>query len=153
MVRSGRAPVDSRTIEPPIQFDCVWTEAGRVRSGMWREIRVKQLENAQLRAQDKRNKPAALKLMRKLLKRYAYVPDLLITNDLRSSGAAVHEHQPTRRRESKTQGFKRRGIAQRFPSTHAALHNFLNVQRHLTSAQRSCPAGWCNCSSVTTTSG
>jgi hypothetical protein len=41
--------------------------------------------------QSKRNKPAALKLMRKLLKKYAFVPDRLVTDDLRSYGAAVRD--------------------------------------------------------------
>ena len=40
--------------------------------------------------QSKRNKHAALKLMRKLLKKYAFVPERLITDDLRSYSAAVH---------------------------------------------------------------
>jgi transposase-like protein len=40
--------------------------------------------------QSKRNKHAALKLMRKLLKKYAFVPKRLITDDLRSYSAAVH---------------------------------------------------------------
>jgi transposase-like protein len=38
--------------------------------------------------QSKRNKRAALKLMRKLLKKYCFVPDNLITDDLRSYAAA-----------------------------------------------------------------
>ena len=36
-----------------------------------------------------RNKQAALRLMRKLLKKYGFVPDWLITDDLRSYGAAA----------------------------------------------------------------
>jgi transposase-like protein len=103
----------------------------------------------------KRNKHAALKLMRKLLKKYAFVPERLVTDDLRSYSAAVRElgierhhergrwknnraensHQPTRRRERKMQRFKSPGSAQKFLSTHAAVHNTFNVQRHLTSAQ------------------
>ena len=34
--------------------------------------------------QTRRNKRAALKLMRKLLKKYGFVPDKLVTDDLRS---------------------------------------------------------------------
>jgi putative transposase len=104
--------------------------------------------------QSRRNKWAALKLMRKLLKKYGFVPDKLVTDDLRSYAAAAghlglkkrHErgrwrnnraensHQQTRRRELKMQRFKSAGSAQRFLSSHAAVQNTFNVQRHLTSA-------------------
>src|SRR5271166_1990502 len=93
-------------------------------------------------------KHAALKLMRKLLRTYAFVPERLVTDDLRSYSAAVrvlgierrHErgrwkndrvensHQPTRRRERKMQRFKSPGSAQKFLSTHAAVYNTFNVQ-------------------------
>jgi transposase-like protein len=105
--------------------------------------------------QSKRNKHAALKLMRKLPKKYAFVPERLITGDLRSYSAAArdlglenrHErgrwknnraensHQPTRRRERKMQRFKSASSAQKFLSIHAAVYNTVNVERHLASAQ------------------
>ena len=93
--------------------------------------------------------------MRKLLRKYAFVPERLVTDDLRSYSAAVHvlgierlhergrwrnnraenSHQPTRRRERKMQRFKSARSAQKFLSTHAAVYNIFNVQRHLISAQ------------------
>ena len=121
---------------------------------LWRAVDAEG-EVLDVLVQSKRNKHAALKLMRKLLKKYAFVPERLVTDDLRSYGAAaralglerVHErgrwknnraensHQPTRRRERKMQRFKSAGSAQKFLSAHAAVYNTFNVQRHLTSAQ------------------
>jgi transposase-like protein len=121
---------------------------------LWRAVDAEG-EVLDVLAPSKRNKHAALKLMRKLLKKYAFVPQRLVTDDLRSYGAAArdlrlenrHErgrwknnraensHQPTRRRERKMQRFKSVGSAQKFLSSHAAVYNTFNVQRHLTSAQ------------------
>ena len=121
---------------------------------LWRAVDAEG-EVLDVLVQAKRNKHAALKLMRKLLKKYGFVPDRLITDDLRSYGAAAHDlgienhhergrwrnnraensHQPTRRRERKMQGFKSPGSAQKVLSSHAAVYNTFNVQRHLTSAQ------------------
>jgi hypothetical protein len=52
---------------------------------------------------------------------------------LRMNNRAENSHQPVRRRERKMQRFKSPGSAQRFLSVHAAVHNTINVQRHLTS--------------------
>jgi len=121
---------------------------------LWRAVDAEG-EVLDVLVQSKRNKHAALKLMRKLLKKYAFVPERLVTDDLRSYSAAVrdlgierrHErgrwknnraensHQPTRRRERKMQRFKSPGSSQKFLSIHAVVYNTFNVQRHLTSAQ------------------
>ena len=121
---------------------------------LWRAVDAEG-EVLDVLVQTRRNKRAALRLMRKLLKKYGFVPDKLVTDELRSYAAAAshlgiakrHErgrwrnnraensHQPTRRRERKMQGFKSVGLAQRFLSVHAAVHNTFNVQRHLASAR------------------
>jgi putative transposase len=121
---------------------------------LWRAVDAEG-EVLDMLVQSKRNKHAALKLMRKLLKKYDFVPERLVTDDLRSYGAAVRDlgiehlhvlgrwknnraensHQPTRRRERKMQRFKTAGSAQKLLSTHATVYNTFNVQRHLISAQ------------------
>ena len=128
------------------------TIAGR-QFWLWRAV-DDEGEVLDLLVQRRRDKAAAVKLMRKLLKKQGFAPDVLVTDELRSYGAvkseiglARHErglrknnraensHQPTRRRERKMQRFKSPGSAQRFLSIHAAVFNTFNVQRHLTSAQ------------------
>ena len=106
--------------------------------------------------QRRRDSRAALRLMRKLLKKQGFAPKLLITDKLRSDAAAFrrlrltcpHEqglrmnnraensHQVVRQREHKMQRFKSSRSAQRFLSMHAAVHNTFNLQRHLSRARR-----------------
>jgi putative transposase len=120
---------------------------------LWRAVDAEVLD---VLVQSRRNKHAALKLMRKLLKKYAFVPKQLITDDLRSYDAAartlglsrLHErgrwknnraensHQPTRRREREINVSRALDSAQKFLSAHAAVYNIFNVQRHLISAKR-----------------
>ncbi|MEZ0167355.1 IS6 family transposase [Microvirga sp. TS319] len=103
--------------------------------------------------QPRRDKAAALKLMRKLLKKHGFAPSVLVTDKLPSYGAARRElglaahheqglrknnraensHQVVRRRERKMQSFKSPGSAQRFLSILSAVYNTFNLQRHLVS--------------------
>jgi putative transposase len=57
---------------------------------LWRAVDAEG-EVLDVLVQAKRNKRAALKLMRKLLKKYGFVPDKLVTDDLRSYRAAAHD--------------------------------------------------------------
>jgi putative transposase len=127
-------------------------QIGGKRFWLWRAV-DSEGEVLDILVQRRRDKAAAVKLMRKLLKKHRYAPTVLVTDKLRSYGAAKvalglsarHEqgrrannraensHHPVRRRERKMQRFKSSGSAQSFLSVHAAVFNTFNVQRHLIS--------------------
>lgn len=119
---------------------------------LWRAVDAEG-EVLDILVQKRRDKRAALKLMRRLLRKQGFAPSAIVTDKLRSYGAALREismtdrhvtggrlnnraensHQPTRRRERSWIGFKIPGSTQRFLSAHAAVYNTFNVQRHLIS--------------------
>lgn len=119
---------------------------------LWRAV-DDEGEVLDLLVQRRRDAKAAARLMRKLLKKQGFAPALLVTDKLRSYGAAKtqlrlsvrhdqglrknnraeNSHLPVRRRERKMQRFKSPGSAQLFLSIHASVHNTFNVQRHLVS--------------------
>ncbi len=101
--------------------------------------------------QKRRNTRAAKRFFRKLLKGLRYVPNRLVTDKLRSYGAAqrttlpsVHHctthyannrvevsHQPTRQRERQMRRFKSSRHVQRFLSVHGPINNLFRIGRHL----------------------
>ncbi len=101
-----------------------------------------------------RDKAAALKFMKKIMKRHGCAKTIT-TDGLRSYRAAMKElsiedrqevgrwannraensHQPFRRRERAMLRFRRMKTLQQFASVHASFHNHLNQERHLVSRQ------------------
>src|SRR5215207_7295859 len=104
--------------------------------------------------QRRRNKRAAKKFFRKLLKGLTYVPRVIVTDKLKSYEAAKREilpgvehrqhrylnnraensHQPTRQRERRMQRFKSPGQAQRFLSAYGPIVQHFRPRRHRFSA-------------------
>lgn len=101
-----------------------------------------------------RDKAAALRFMKKALKRHGS-PEKITTDGLRSYKAAMSElgcadkqqigrhannrcensHLPVRRRERAMLRFRRMKTLQKFASVHASVHNHFSQERHLVDRQ------------------
>jgi putative transposase len=106
-------------------------------------------------ATKERDKAAALKFMKKLMKRHGSA-EAITTDGLRSYSAAMKElgnadkqevgrwannrvensHLPFRRRERAMNRFRRMKTLQKFSSVHASVHNLFNQERHLVSSEQ-----------------
>jgi putative transposase len=100
--------------------------------------------------QSRRNAKAAKRFFRKLLKGLQYVPRVIVTDQLKSYGAAKkmilpgvehrqsrylnnraeNSHRPTRKRERHMQRFKAARQAQRFLSAYGPLYQHFRPRRH-----------------------
>ncbi len=98
----------------------------------------------------RRDHKAALRFLRKLMKRYGSAKTI-VTDKLRSYGAAMkvignadiqdtkkghnnraeNSHQPFRRREKAMHKFRSFATLQKFVSIHSSIHNHFNHHRHL----------------------
>lgn len=98
----------------------------------------------------RRDRKAAVKLLRKTMKRFGN-PNVIVTDKWRSYGAAMKDignagrqetgrwlnnraensHLPFRRRERAMLRFRRTRSLQKFVSVHASVYNHFNQERHL----------------------
>jgi len=133
-------------------LDEMFVSIGGRRMYLWRAVDAEG-EVLDILVQPRRDKRAAMKLLRRLLKRQGAVPSSVTTDKLgsyraalrdlglanrqvtggRSNNRAENSHQPVRRRERCWIGFKDPGATQRFLSANAAVYNAFNLQRHLIS--------------------
>jgi len=121
---------------------------------LWRAV-DQEGEVLDILVQSRRDKKAARKFFRKLLKGLQYVPSVIITDKLKSYSAAKAEvmpgvehrqhkglnnraensHQPTRVRERVMRRFKSAGHAQRFLSAFSIISSHFRPRRHLLTAE------------------
>jgi putative transposase len=107
--------------------------------------------------QGRRDAEAAKRFFKRLLKGLQYVPRVIVTDKLRSYGAAKRQilpnvqhrqsrylnnraensHRPTRRREPQMQRFKSPEQAQDFLSAHSFIYGHYHPRRHLLAAKAS----------------
>lgn len=144
-LRDSRGPPTGRW-----HLDEMVVKIGGQRMYLWRAID----DVLDVLVQRRRNKEAALKLLRKLLRNRGIHPDTITTDKLVSYRAAARDlgltgrHRPggmrennrvenshlvIRRRERKQRKFKSQGSVQRFLASHAAVYNTFNLQTHLIS--------------------
>ena len=131
-------------------LDEVFVKIGGKLHYLWRAV-DQDGDTIDILVQKRRNKRAAQRFFRKLLKGQCASPRRMVTDKLRSYSAARQEvmpsvphctdqcannraelsHEPTRQRERQMRRFKSAGQAQRFLAVHGAVGNLFRLGRHL----------------------
>jgi len=152
-IRSRRVQAMRQNTHWRWHFDEVFVRVNGERRYLWRAV-DHEGEVLESFVTKKRDRAAALKFLKKALKRHGPAR-VIVTDRLRSYRAAMKQlgnqdkqdvgrwlnnraensHLPFRRRERAMQRFRRMKTLQRFVATHASVHNHFNQERHLISRQ------------------
>jgi len=138
---------------PRWHLDEMVCRIGGERVFLWRAV-DDEGEVLDLVVQKRRDTRAALKLLKQLLWSQPVEPESIVTDGLasyrsalrtlgregvhrpgrlRENNRAENSYLPIRRRERRMLGFKSRDSSQRFLTTHAAVYNVFDFQRHMIS--------------------
>jgi putative transposase len=130
-------------------LDEVFVKINGVTHYLWRAVNHEG-EVLEAYVTKRRDRHAALKFLRKAMKRYGN-PEFIVTDRLRSYKAAMkvignedkqdvgrwlnnraeNSHQPLRRRERAMLRFRRMRSLQMFAAVHSSVHNHFNLERHI----------------------
>jgi putative transposase len=148
-----RRRVDRMRVGPQWRWhvDEVFVKINGERHYLWRAV-DHEGEVLEAFVSRKRDRKAALKFLRKTMKRYGR-PEAIVTDRLRSYGAALRDlgsselqqtgrwlnnraensHLPFRRRERAMLRFRRMRSLQKFAAVHSSVYNHFNQERSLSS--------------------
>ena len=130
-------------------LDEVFIKINSVLHYLWRAV-DQDGDDIDILVQKRKDKKAAIRFFRKLLKGQQASPIKMVTDKLRSYSAAIKElipnvehstkqyennrcelsHQPVRQQERQMRKFKSQGQAQRFLSCHGVVNNLFRLGRH-----------------------
>ena len=153
-IRKQRANYMRQVTQWQWHLDEVFVKVNGVQHYLWRAV-DHEGEVLESFVTKKRNKAAALKFLRKVMKRYGN-PQVIVTDRCPSYGAAMNKignqdrqevgryknnraensHLPFRRRERAMLRFRRMRSLQKFAAMHSSVHNHFNHQRNIETRTR-----------------
>ena len=148
-IRKQRSSYMRQVTQWQWHLDEVFVKINGVQHYLWRAV-DHEGEVLESYVTKKRNKDAALKFLRKAMKRYGN-PQIIVTDRCPAYGAAMKDignddrqevgryqnnraensHLPFRRRERAMLRFRRMRSLQKFVSMHSSVHNHFNHQRNI----------------------